>query len=132
MSDWNFLNKHRVRVGHFASDDTFGFNGAFRFNLPKETRPIFVIASDGLGWKHVSVSFGRNTDRQPTWYVMNAVKDLFWEPEDIVIQFHPRQSDYVNNHNGCLHLWQCIDGREQPTPPPELVGIKDEKPTPTE
>lgn len=124
MSDWTFLNKHRCRVGHFASTDDFGFNGAFRFNLPHEVRPVFCIASDGLGWQHVSVSFGAANQRTPTWQTMAAVKDLFFDQDDWVIQFHPPHSEYVNNHKGCLHLWKCIDGREQPTPPSILVGLK--------
>lgn len=38
MSDWNFLNRHRVRSGMFASTPDFGFNGAFMFSLPGEAR----------------------------------------------------------------------------------------------
>lgn len=123
MSDWTFLNRHRLRVGPFGSDDSFVFNGAFRFNLPGEVRPVCIIASDGLGWQHVSVSFGQLSDRCPSWAIMCAVKDLFWEPEDVVVQFHPPKSNYVNNHPGCLHLWRCTDGRQQPLPPSILVGI---------
>ena len=123
MSDFVFLNKHRVRTGPFASDDSYGFTGAFEFSLMQELRPIRVIASDREGWKHVSVSHPKAIERPPSWYVMCAVKDLFWDDEDTVIQFHPKKSEYVNNHSGCLHLWQCMDGREQPTPPPILVGI---------
>lgn len=123
MSDWNFLNKHRTRVGPFGSDDSYGWNGQFWINLPRiETKPILIMSSDGMGWRHVSVSFGGKATRCPSWDVMCAIKDLFWEPDDVVIQFHPRKQDYVNFHKGCLHLWQCIDGREQPTPPPIMVG----------
>lgn len=123
MSDWTFLNKHRLQVGPYASDASFGFNGAFQFNLPGEARRVCVVASDGLGWQHVSVSFGKNT-RTPSWEVMCAVKDLFWEPEDVVVQFHPAETQHVNFHIGCLHLWRCTDGREQPVPDPILVGPK--------
>lgn len=125
MSDWIFLNKQRCRaLGDFYSDESFGFNGVFCFNLPGETRPIYCICSDGLGWQHVSVSFGKGAKRCPSWEIMCRVKDLFWEPTDWVVQFHPPASEYVNNHPGCLHLWRCIDGRSFPTPPAELVGIK--------
>lgn len=124
MSDWNFLNKHRVRRGAYASSEADGFNGAFGFNIPGEARMVCVIASDGEGWKHVSVSFGQVSAKTPSWEVMCAIKDLFFEPEDVVIQLHPKKSDYVNNHPGCLHLRQCTDGREQPLPPSIFVGIK--------
>lgn len=123
MSDWTFLNKHRLKSGQYGSDPSFGFNGAFRFNVPGEVRPVCVIASDGYGWQHVSVSFGQNCKRCPSWEVMCAVKDLFWEPDQCVVQFHPPSDQHVNNHEGCLHLWRCTDGREQPMPPSLLVGI---------
>lgn len=117
-----FLNKHRQRSGMMASDDSYGFTGAFQFRVQGENRSVFVIASDGEGWQHVSVSFGR-VPGTPSWDVMCQVKDLFWNDEDAVIQFHPKKSEYVNNHKGCLHLWRCIDGRETPTPPKIMVGI---------
>lgn len=124
MSNWNFLNKHRVRRGAFASTSEDGFNGAFGFPLPGEARMVCVIASNGMGWDHVSVSFGQASKKTPSWEVMCAVKDLFWEPEDVVIQFHPKKSEYISNHPGCLHMWRCTDGREQPMPPAIMVGIK--------
>lgn len=126
MSDWKFINKGRVRCGMFASDDSLGFNGAFRLWI--NGARVNVIASDGLGWQHVSVSLQDHPATPPKWDVMCAVKDLFWEDEDCVVQFHPPKSDYVNNHTGCLHLWRCTDGREQPRPPAILVGVKGMQP----
>lgn len=35
-------------------------------------------------------------------------------------QFHPPESEYVNNHPSCLHLWRKI-GSEFETPPKILV-----------
>jgi hypothetical protein len=54
---------------------------------------------------------------------MCFVKSLFWEPEDVVVQYHPAESKYVNNHNFCLHLWRWKG--EMPSPPMDLIGIKD-------
>lgn len=124
MSDWNFINKHRVRHGMYASDPSYGFNGMIEFAEPGEARRIRCIFSDGMGWQHVSVSFGPGARRCPSWELMCRIKDLFWEPEDIVVQFHPAKSEYVNLHGGCLHLWRCTDGREQPVPHHLLVGPK--------
>ena len=122
MSDWTFLEQHRVQIpGYPVTDASWGFCGAFRFNLAGEVRPIHVIASDGDGWQHVSVSFGNDAKRCPPWEIMCAVKDLFCEAEDSVIQIHPAASKYVNRHPGCLHLWRCLDGREQPLPPLYMV-----------
>jgi hypothetical protein len=122
MSDFTMLNRHRVRTGPFASTDDYGFNGCFQ--LWMNGNRINIITSDGEGWQHVSVSFFDQRTRTPSWELMCQVKDLFFEPEDTVIQFHPPHSQYVNNHSGCLHLWRCTDGREFPLPPSELVGIK--------
>lgn len=122
MSDFAFLNKHRVRSGPYASDDSFGFTGLFEFVWGFQV--LRVLASDGQGWQHVSVSLVDHPKTTPRWEVMCAVKDLFFEPEDCVVQFHPPASEYVNHLPGCLHLWRCIDGREQPRPPAEFVGPK--------
>lgn len=124
MSDWVFLNQHRAKRGMYASTPLDGFNGSFGFALPGEARMICVIASDGEGWQHVSVSFGQASPKTPSWEVMCAVKALFWEPSDWVVQFHPAETEYVNNHPGCLHMWRCTDGRAQPTPDSILIGIK--------
>jgi len=79
-----------------------------------------IIASWGMGWDHVSVS---TTFRTPTWGEMCMVKDLFFHPAELALQYHPRLEDYVNDHPFCLHLWRPQDA-EVPTPPPVLVGIK--------
>jgi hypothetical protein len=71
------------------------------------------------GWDHVSVSRPRIT---PNWREMCFVKDLFFEEEETVIQFHPPHSQYVNNHLLVLHLWRHKDGHM--LPPAELVGDK--------
>lgn len=124
MPNWELINKARLRRGPMGSDDSYGMNGAFGFNMPGEPRMICVVASDQMGWKHVSVSFGQVSNKTPSWEIMCWVKDIFWDEEDAVIQIHPKKSDYVNYHKGCLHLWQCIDGREQPLPPSIFVGPK--------
>lgn len=126
MSDWKFLNEHRHRGGipgimeKYVSDDSYGFNGLFRFMV--KGRFVRCIVSDGEGWQHVSVTI-EGERRPPPWDVMCAIKDLFWEPEDWVVQFHPAHSEYVNNHPGCLHLWRPTNV-ELPKPDSLLVGIK--------
>lgn len=52
---------------------------------------------------------------------MAFVKDTFWSDEDVVVQFHPRASEYVNQHPHVLHLWRYTLA-DIPTPPPHLVG----------
>ncbi len=83
-------------------------------------RELLVVFSDGEGWEHVSVSL---PTRCPNWPEMCFIKDMFWDAEDCVVQFHPPKSDYVNNHPYCLHLWRPT-GTEISRPHWGLVGIK--------
>jgi hypothetical protein len=109
-------HEYRTRDGTLGSTEEHGNNGAFM--VPFESYTLQVIASDGEGWEHVSVSL-RN--RTPHWREMCVIKGLFWDAEDVVIQYHPAKSEYVHNHDNCLHLWRPV-GLEIPTPPRELVG----------
>jgi hypothetical protein len=114
-------NKFRIRKdSEFASNDSYGNNGAFFIPCFMHGGFLFVIASDGLGWEHVSVSL---LDRCPIWNEMCIIKDLFWDENDAVFQFHPLKKLYVNMHPNCLHLWRPIN-TTIPIPNPILVGIR--------
>lgn len=118
-----------------GSHFTYGNNGAFTFPSVIPSRQMIVIASDGQDWRasgldgepweHVSARcvHGKR-EFTPTWVEMCAVKDMFWDKEDVVIQFHPREADYVNNHANVLHLWRPTE-TELPTPPAITVGYKE-------
>jgi hypothetical protein len=93
-----------------------GNNGAFKVPYLGKFY-LGVIASDGKGWDHVSISL---PNRCPTWDEMCFVKDLFFEEDETVVQFHPRKSQYVNSHPFCLHLWK-LQGQEYELPMPEFV-----------
>ena len=117
MKSLNYLNSKRIDLlgdGYLGDE----YNGAFRINYLGTN--WFVIASNGLGWEHVSVS---NPQRTPSWEVMCKIKELFFEDEEVVMQLHPKKSEYVNNHEHCLHLWRPIDS-EIPIPNSILVGVK--------
>jgi hypothetical protein len=118
----------RLREGILATNGSDGNNGCFIFKHPKIAgEQIRCIISDGEGWEHVSVSIARKATgrptRNPTWEEMSFVKDQFWHPQETVLQFHPRESEHVNNHPFCLHLWRQI-GKEIELPPAIMVGIK--------
>src|SRR5262245_49880657 len=78
-----------------------GKNGWFAFPSPIPGRILFAIASDGSEWtkaglpgepwEHVSVHAeqGKRKEKTPVWPEMCFVKNLFWDKEDSVIQFHP-------------------------------------------
>lgn len=115
------LEAGRVRSGHFASDPAWGPYGAFFVYGPCGCE-LKIIASGAheTGWEHVSVSTPR---RPPNWQEMCFVKALFWDAEECVMQLHPPESTYVNNHSHCLHLWRPVN-QMIPLPPSTLVGVK--------
>ena len=128
-------NNARVKVGRMASSEANGNNGMFLFRFPKAGANILALclASDGLGWEHVSVSLKKYKNKRfvdigrcPTWDEMSAIKSIFWDSEDAVIQFHPPAALHINNHPYCLHLWRLVDG-SFPLPTPEMVGLKHEE-----
>lgn len=112
-------NEYRIETeGHpLASRDSDGNYGAFK--IPYQSYEFFVIASEGLGWEHVSISPERA--RTPSWDVMCYFKDLFWDEEDCVVQYHPPKSEYVNESEHCLHLWRPTN-EKMPLPPKILSG----------
>lgn len=114
------IEHHRVKTGYHASTNLMGNNGQFRYKC--NGVDILVIASDGMGWEHVSVSCP-GKKRCPTWEEMCWVKRQFWDDEECVIQFHPPRSRYVNNHPFVLHMWKPSEV-ELPMPPEIFIGLK--------
>lgn len=115
--DNHAIEEYRIKLGPMKSDTTLGNNGAFRIHCPHTNKTLLVIASDGEGWEHVSVS---TKSRTPSWIEMCFIKDVFWSENEIVIQYHPAKIDYVNIHEHCLHLWRPIEA-ELPLPELKLV-----------
>lgn len=116
------IDQHRLRTPQvLALYGTYGDHESGQFHIiDKWKRRMVMIASVGYGWEHVSASY---QDRCPSWEEMCMVKDMFWEPEDTVVQFHPRESEYISHHPYCLHLWKRV-GSEFVLPPSILVGPK--------
>jgi len=110
-------NHFRVRGGTMGTTDADGNNGLF-FVRQVGKPPLRCIATDTGGWEHVSVSL---PSAAPSWEQMCRIKLLFWDAEDCVMQLHPPQSDWVNCHPYCLHLWRPI-GPEIPRPPGWMVA----------
>ena len=109
--------KTNLRLGiEEISED--GFYGEISLPLWRGT----VICSTGAGWEHVSVSPYQHRVT-PSWDDMCAIKDMFWEDDEAVIQIHPPKAEYVNNMRNCLHLWRCTY-KEMVLPPSILVGIR--------
>lgn len=116
----------KLERGRRRGNPSWGPYGQFFVRGPEDAM-LCIIASgadddDGAaqGWEHVSVSAPRRT---PTWAEMCFVKDLFWDEEETVLQFHPPKSQYVNNHPYVLHMWRNKNAPAQ-LPPSILVGVK--------
>ncbi len=114
-------DQFRVTRGRLGTERGSGNNGAFVLPAPPRSLSnarLHCIATDNFGWEHVSVTL--SAPRIPTWAEMCYVKSVFWEPEDTVLQIHPAESEYVDLHPHCLHLWRPI-GTSFPVPPTFLV-----------
>lgn len=113
------LEGGRVTSGKFASGRG-DLQGVFTINGPRGDA-LRLIVGTGYGWEHVSVAVvGKN--RCPTWAEMAFIKSLIWLENEAVVQIHPPDDQYVNNHPYVLHLWRPID-EAIPLPSPALVGI---------
>lgn len=118
--------RYRVQIPGFPANRPGDREGCFVITDGK--CQLRMIMNDGIdtGWEHVSVSLkvrldsGEIVDRLPTWDMMTVAKNLFWDAEECVLQFHPPASEYVNRHEFVLHLWRQL-GRNHPTPPKILV-----------
>ena len=120
MTPGEKLEAARVRTGNYASDSSYGMTGAFKLTGPCG-RELIIMANTANalsgGWEHVSVSL---SSRPPNWQEMCFVKDLFWESEECVVQFHVPASKHINLHPYTLHMWRR-PGREFELPPEWLV-----------
>lgn len=114
-----YRRPHPLGFEHKAGDD-FGW-----FEIPscitKSWKLYVMVAPSDSDWQHISVSTN-NPTRCPFWNEMCQIKDMFFDPEDVVVQFHPRKSEYVNVAKNCLHLWKLNNGEQFPTPPTWTVG----------
>jgi len=123
-SDWQHLEPYRKLDGPYGTSE--GEHDGFFF-IRRGSLTLAAMATQGseeVPWEHVSIRVcAHKGDRIPTWEEMCYVKSLFWDAEECVVQFHPPESDYVNNHPCVLHLWKPI-GIEMPRPPSIAVGIK--------
>lgn len=115
------LDRYRMRTADIlAAHGNFGdeYNGMFLMPSPMDKRAMKILASNGEGWDHVSVS---RMDRIPYWTEMNYVKDLFFYEEEVVMQLHVPKAMHVNYHPRCLHLWRP-QNVVIPLPPTEMTG----------
>ena len=73
------------------------------------TGETFKICADKYLDRPFERAFMYFQDRCPTWPEMCALKNFLWYPYEIVMQVHPRKSEYVNINPYALHLWAPTD-----------------------
>lgn len=126
-TDWAEIERYRVNKNlppemQTQPGEKFGVFAA-RFAATNAGLYMIVTAGDPTEpdtgeWEHVSVhaKTAKGQERTPNWAEMCWVKNLFWGPEECVVQYHPPASEYVNHHPHVLHLWRPVN-KTIPTPP---------------
>jgi hypothetical protein len=94
------LNACRIHEGALGSTDEIGNHGAFL--IPYQSFTLRVIASDGMGWEHGSVSL---PNRCPNWREICFIKDVCWEAEEVFIPYHPFLSSIQIPYSRWIFLW---------------------------
>lgn len=117
------FRRHDPRVyqlyGHAGGSDVgaFWLPAGTKFHGYKSKAAMSIVATRGMGWDHVSVSC---KVRCPNWDEMALVHRLFFEADEIAIQYCMPKDRHINNQPHTLHLWRPLDA-EIPTPPEEFV-----------
>ncbi len=67
-----------------------------------------AVELDNRTWRHVSVT---RSDRRklPTYVEMALIKRLFVGDDWHAYEVRPPSSEHINIHEGCLHIWACLD-----------------------
>lgn len=111
-------NKQLRRTVGLRVTDAHQYGGYGEVHIRNWTGSV-IWGRDEEGWEHVSVSpYVRRIT--PSWDDMCALKEMFFDDEEMVLQFHTRKSQYVNKMENCLHLWrpknrqllELLEGRE--------------------
>lgn len=124
MRDLRDLDRHRVplppNIAGLWGMPPLGNEicGAFVLLSPIDRRQLRILASNGDGWDHVSVSLA---NRCPRWSEMELVKRSFFRPDEAAMQLHVPPTDHISLHPFCLHLWRPHAGTI-PLPPKQLVA----------
>jgi hypothetical protein len=119
--DWSELEKYRVSPKGYESKAGDRFGWFLWLRGKTQIRAMVTDGDEEHPWEHVSITVAYQNgkkwvERDPRWEEMCWIKSLFWGPEECVVQFHPPESNYVNNHPHCLHLWKSKSGAF-PMPP---------------
>lgn len=100
-------NKHLSNLKIDHDGDYITIVGLIKFIRWKGT----VIFDNKDGIEHVSIS-PASKNVIPNWYELVETKRIFWQPEEEVVQYIPKNSEYVNIVKNCMHLWKTGDSHD--------------------
>ena len=121
--------KYRVITGNQATTKASGNSGVFHVPLRHDKLSLSqklgtklfgdvygyaqCMISDKFGWEKVSVVIispnkKEVVQRDPTWKEMKQVWGKFWDPTDIIVQFHFDESKLATNIPNVLTMWRKI------------------------
>lgn len=105
-----------VLIPHWVEVETPVFNSR-AFYSKKNGVQVIVSTERHLDerWLHVSLS---KRNRLPSWKNLKEVKDIFIGYDKKAIMVLPEDSEYVNFHPYCLHLFCNLDR----DPLPDFTG----------
>lgn len=89
------------------------FGPLHTFSHPNGLAAILSIAvyGDGKRWVHLSLS---RHNRIPDWLDLNMVRDEMLGKDRKALMVLAPESEHVNIHQYCHHLWHCLG--EDPLP----------------
>ena len=83
----------------------------------KKFKGSLIAGFDEDGFEHVSVS-SFNHRQLPDWETMCRIKKAFFGDEEMAVQIHPKESEYVHSVGrgndkleNVLHLWRPVGGK---------------------
>jgi hypothetical protein len=94
--------------------------GPFRVGISDNDR----FGPDDERWRHLSLS---HRSRLPSYEELKSARYTFFPAEAEVIQVFPPESEFVNCHPYCLHLWWSKDRRLVPPTTASAVGPRAEE-----
>lgn len=118
MKNLHEIDQYRRLDLELRAHGVVGDRGNGMFVVPLGEAHLCVIASNGGGWDHVSVS---TEFRCPTWDEMEHVRKLVSAHGEVWVQFGVPAAEHINFHPYCLHWWRH-QRREQRLPPSYMVG----------
>jgi hypothetical protein len=130
MNNPESFNQFRIKEGPLASTDELGQNGAFIIGFKDDTALLVTVATRA-GWEHVCVSKRRKRmlqkpeDVEPDNGDMATVKDIFFKPEETVVEYFPHRESCLHPAPGTRHLWKH-NLRDFPMPEVERKKPKQE------